>query len=331
MKTHFLIVLALFFVLSSCNSASTAYVENRGTVYGTYYSIKYESPNGQDFQSEIDEEFNRFTKIFSHYDPESTISKINRNIDVEPEPEFITCFQKAIEISEITNGAFDITAGPLISAWGFGPEDRKKMTQEKIDSLLSVTGYHKIKLENGKIVKENPDMTLNMSAIAKGYTCDLIGDFLANKGIKNYMVDIGGEVVAKGKNAKGKTWSIGIRKPIEDPFEVDLQTAIELPDNAMATSGNYLNFYVEDGKKYAHTIDPKTGYPVQHSILSSTVLADDCMTADAWATAFMVLGLEKGKEILQKVPDIAVYFIYADEEGENQIFMSENFEQYIRK
>jgi thiamine biosynthesis lipoprotein len=236
-----------------------------------------------------------------------------------------------MEISAISGGAFDITAGPLINAWGFGPEERANMTPEMVDSLKAFTGYQKIRIEDGQVVKENPSMQLNMSAIAKGFTCDLVGDLLAQKGCENYMVDIGGEVVAKGINDKGKVWTIGIREPNEDPFNSDLNAAIELPDHALATSGNYMNFYEENGKRYAHTIDPASGYPVQHNLLSATVLARDCMTADAFATAFMVLGKDAGIEIASNISDIEIYFIYVDENGDHQIYMSDGFEQYLRR
>lgn len=329
MKISSVFITGLLLILASCSNNPAQYISNSGTVYGTIYSIKYESPDGKDLQTEIDEEFRKYTLIFSHYEKNSTISKVNRNEEVVLEPEFINCFKKAMEVSEITGGAFDITAGPLINAWGFGPEDRQKMTQEKVDSLKELTGYKKMQLTDGRIVKENPAMQLNMSAIAKGYTCDLIGDFLAEKGCKNYMVDIGGEVVAKGINNKGNPWTILIRKPNEDPLIVDESAVIRLPDHALATSGNYFNFYEENGKKYAHTIDPASGYPVQHSLLSSTVLAEDCMTADAYATAFMVLGKEAGIEVQKKVPGLEIYFIYADDEGNNQIYMSEGFKKYL--
>ena len=270
-------------------------------------------------------------RSFSTYDKESIISKINSNQPTELSDEFIICFKKGIEVSEKTDGAFDITAGAMVNAWGFGPEEKKKMTQEKVDSLIQITGYQKIKFQNRKIEKENPNIKIDMSAIAKGYTSDLIGSFLAEKGCKNYMVEIGGEVAAKGINERGKTWTIGINKPDESDIlgSTGLQAKVKLTDHGLATSGNYRNFYVEDGKKYAHTIDPKTGYPVQHSLLSATVVANDCMTADAYATAFMVLGLEKGIEIARNIPEIEVFFIYADEEGYNQVYMSEGFEQYI--
>ena len=295
------------------------------------YTITYESPEGKDFQDEISQELNTYNRIFSTYDKESTISKINHNIDVVPEAVFMECYFRAIEISEITNGAFDITAGPMVNAWGFGPEDKKRMTQEKVDSLIKITGYKKISVVKGKIEKEFPEMKLDMSAIAKGFTSDLIATFLAEKGCENYMVEIGGEVMAKGKNAKGKYWTIGISTPNEDLLQStnELQAIVSLQNKGMATSGNYRNFYVEDGKKYAHTIDPKTGYPVQHNLLSATVLANDCMTADAFATAFMVLGKDLGVEIARKVPGLEIYFVYTSENGKNEIYMSEGFAEFV--
>ena len=331
MKNNTLFSLIVLFWLNACTNSPSKYIYNKGMIYGTTYSITYESPNAEDLQEEITEKFNAYTFVFSTYEKESVISKINNNQPAELTDEFITCFNKSMEVSEITNGAFDITAGALVNAWGFGPERKKQMTQEKVDSLLQITGYHKIKLQNGKIIKEDPDIKIDMSAISKGYTSDLIGNFLAEKGCKNYMVEIGGEVAAKGINEHGKTWTIGINKPDEEALfgSSGLQAKVKLTDHGLATSGNYRNFYMENGKKYAHTIDPKTGYPVQHSILSSTVVANNCMTADAFATAFMVLGLEEGIEVAKKVPEIEVFFIYADEKGENQVYMSEGFKEYI--
>jgi len=331
MKPNIYLFLIAIITITACQNSPSKYIANQGMIYGTYYSIKYEHPNGKDIQQKIDKELQRQNLIFSHYEKEATISQVNNNIETELEPEFIACFNRAMEISDITNGAFDITAGPLISAWGFGPEDRQKMTPEFVDALKELIGFNKIKIQDGKVVKANAEMTLNMSAIAKGYTCDLIGEFLANNGCENYLVDIGGEVVARGKNDKGKTWAIGIREPFEDPFKNELNAALKLENRAMATSGNYLNFYEVDGKKYAHTIDPSSGYPVQHSLLSATVLANDCMTADAFATAFMVLGKDVGIEIARQVTGLEIYFIYADDKGENQVYMSEGFGENLMK
>lgn len=329
MKLKLFILLLVAMAFNACTSEPAKYITNSGMIFGTYYSIKYEHPEGKDIQAEIDAELQRQSHIFSHYEKESTISKVNNNIETTLEAEFVACFQRAMEVSKITNGAFDITAGPLISAWGFGPEDRQKMTDEMVLMLKDLIGYQKIRIENGKVVKEIPEMTINMSAIAKGYSCDLMGEFLEEKGCTNFLVDIGGEVVARGVNHKGKTWTIGIREPFEDPFKTDLNAALKLDNRAMATSGNYLNFYEVDGRKFAHTIDPNSGYPVQHSLLSATVLANDCMTADAFATAFMVLGKDVGIEIARLVPGLEIYFIYADDQGENQVYMSDGFGEFL--
>ena len=331
MNYRILILALAVFTIVSCQNSPSKYIYNKGMVYGTIYSITYESPNGIDLQEKITEKFNEYNRMFSTYDKESIISKINKNEPVELSNEFIICYEKAVEVSKITNGAFDITAGAMVNAWGFGPEEKKKMTQEKVDSLIEITGFQKIKLENGQIIKENPNIKIDMSAIAKGYTSDLIANFLAENECKNYMVEIGGEVAAKGINERGKTWTIGINKPDENDIlgSTGLQAKVKLTDHGLATSGNYRNFYVEDGKKYAHTIDPKTGYPVQHSILSSSVVANDCMTADAFATAFMVLGLDSSIEITRNETEIEVFFIYADEQGNNQVYMSDGFGEYI--
>lgn len=321
---------ALILILSSC-SAPDAYVYNEGPVYGTYYHITYESPAGKDLHEEIKNKFQEFDLSFSTFNPNSTISKINRNEDIAADQWFINCFNKALEISELTEGAFDITVAPLVNAWGFGFKHKENITPELIDSLLQITGYEKVKLAGNSVVKENENLMLDMSAIAKGYTSDLIAGFLASKGCRNYMVEIGGEVVAKGVNAKGNPWRIGISKPQETeiPVTQEIQAIVQISGKALATSGNYRNFYVENGKKYAHTINPKTGYPVEHSLLSVTVLADDCMTADAFATAFMVVGLEKGVELAGKIPYIDVFFIYSDDSGFNKTYMSENFSRYL--
>jgi thiamine biosynthesis lipoprotein len=221
----------------------------------------------------------------------------------------------------------------MVNAWGFGPDKKEKMTQEKVDSLKLLTGYQKVKIENGKVIKENANMKLDMNALCDGYFCDLICEFFIQKGCKNYLAEIGGEVKAQGINEKGNIWTIGINKPLEEKEFIsnEIQAKISLENQALATSGNYRNFYIEDGKKYAHTIDPKSGYPVQHSLLSATVVSDNGMKADGFATAFMVLGLEKSIELVNKRDDLKVYFIYADSLGNNQVYMSENFKPFLKE
>ncbi len=327
-----LILFLATLAFSSCNSKKE-YIHNEGMIFGTIYHLTYESPEGKDLHDGIKAEMDRFNKSLSTYDPNSVISKVNTNRDTVLDEYFTTVFRKAEEVSAITDGAFDITVAPMVNVWGFGFKNKENMTTELIDSLKELVGYKKVKLIDGKIVKEHPNTMLDCSAIAKGYGVDVVAAYLRNQGCKNYMVEIGGEVVTKGLNPKGESWNIGISTPDENNFfkEQQMQAIVGLSNKALATSGNYRNFYVEGGKKYAHTIDPHTGYPVQHSLLSTTVLADSCMTADAFATAFMVLGLEKSIEIANKVPEIEVYFIYADEEGKYKTYFSDGFKSLIKE
>ncbi len=332
MRVNILIAALFVFVAVSCQKQAK-FITNTGRIYGTLYTIKYESPTGEDLQLDIEKEMNKLNRSLSTFDSLSVISKINRNEEVQPDNYFLTVFNRAMEISEITDGAFDITVAPMVNVWGFGFKNKENITEELIDSLKAITGYQKIMLENNKIVKEHPNTMLDCSAIAKGYACDVVGDFLNLKGSKNYLVEIGGEVVTKGRKQKGKNWVLGISKPNDDPFFANqqLKAHVKLENKALATSGNYRNFYIENGKKYAHTIDPKSGYPIQHSLLSATVLADDCMTADAFATAFMVLGIEKSIEIAESQKGLEVYFIYSDKNGGNKSWFSEGFKELLLK
>lgn len=331
MKSSILVLVVLVFSMVSCRNPVKKFIENTGMIHGTTYKIVYEHPAGKDVHQELDKKMAELNMIFSVYEKESMISKVNNNRDVTLNPLFIDCFNRAMEISSVSDGAFDITCGPMVNAWGFGPEAKKRMTPEKIDSLKQLTGYHKVKIENGKVVKENPDMKLDMNALCDGYFCDLLGEFLQGQGCENYMVEIGGEVTARGVNKKGNFWTIGINKPVESKefINQELQAIIHLENKSLATSGNYRNFYIEDGKKYAHTIDPKTGYPVQHSLLSATVVSENGMTSDGFATTFMVMGLEKSIALSEKIPGLEVYFIYADSTGNNQVYMSDGFRSYL--
>lgn len=328
----FLLLFSLLLLGSSCQKQAV-YINNRGFIYGTIYNIKYQSPDGKDLQTEIEEEMQKLNRSLSTFDSLSIISKVNRNEEVQLDDYFLTVYNKAMEVSKKTNGAFDITVAPMVNVWGFGFKHKEQVTQSLIDSLKQLTGFEKIQLQNGHITKQHPGTMLDCSAIAKGYACDVVGNYLKKKGSQNYMVEIGGEVVARGVNQKGKAWSIGVSKPIDDPSAAsqDIQATVSLSDKALATSGNYRNFYLENGKKYAHTIDPKTGYPVQHSLLSATVLADDCMTADAYATAFMVLGLEESIRIAQSIKELEVYFIYAKEDGSNGSYFSDGFRETLKE
>ena len=322
-----ILLLATIWILVRKNNVP--YHSINGLVFGTIYNITYQYDG--DLKSEIEAELKRFDGSLSPFNDTSIISRINRNEEIVTDSFFQTCFNRSMEISEETHGAFDITIAPLANAWGFGFKKGEFPDSTRIDSLLQITDYKKVKLVDGRIVKEDPRIMLSCSAVAKGYSVDVVARLLEKKGIQNYMVDIGGEIVAKGKNSRNGLWRIGINKPIDDSLSVnqEIQTILELSDAGLATSGNYRNFYYKDGKKYAHTIDPRTGYPVQHSILSATVIAEDCMTADALATAFMVMGLEEASAFANAHPTIDAYFIYSDENGKFQTFFTDGMKKYI--
>ena len=284
-------------LLVSC--AQKEYRQNTNFVFGTIYNITYQSD--RDLQQEIEAELMKVDGEFSMFNPQSTVARINSgDSTVERSEMFNEIYQLAQTVSKETDGAFDITVAPLVNAWGFGFKHEQLPTPEQVDSLLQLRNQ------------------MDFSAIAKGYGCDVVARLLESHGIHNYMVEIGGEVVVSGVNAKGDDWHIGITKPTEDSLNVEgeMQTVLSITDHAMATSGNYRNFYYQGGRKYAHTIDPRTGYPVQHSLLSATVLAENCATADAYATSFMVLGVEGAKAVLARHPELMAYLIYTDEKGQ---------------
>ena len=323
------LILATIWILARRNQ-KTDFNTASGFVFGTVYKITYQCKD--DLKPEIEAELKRFDQSLSPFNDSSVISRVNRNEALVTDSFFQTCFNRSMEISRETEGAFDITVAPLANAWGFGFKKGTFPDSLMIDSLLQFTGYEKVKLENGKVIKQDPRTMLSCSAVAKGYSVDVVAHLLDRKGIKNYMVDIGGEVVVKGKNATGDLWRIGINKPYDDSLAVkqDIQTILNLTDVGMATSGNYRNYYYKDGKKYAHTIDPRTGYPVQHSILSSTVVAEDCMTADALATSFMVMGLEEAEKFCKANPMIDAYFIYSGENGEFKTYYTDGMKRYFK-
>jgi thiamine biosynthesis lipoprotein len=307
------------------------YIYNEGTVYSTYYHIVYESRKGKDYLNEIEQKMFLLDNSLSTFNPNSTISKINQNLPVRVDPLFKKCFKKGMKVSRITDGAFDMTIAPLVNAWGFGFKHKETITQDLVENLLNSVGFQKVKLSWNRIVKQNPAIMLDASAIAKGLAVDLVAKLLSSKGCRNYIVEIGGEISARGVNQHNKTWRIGISKPVDDSAfsSRDFQDIVSLSGKALATSGNYRNFYIEGDKKYSHTIDPKTGYPVQHSLLSVTVLADNCMTADAYATAFLVLGVEKSMQIINKTRGLEGYLIFTDDSGEYKVIYSKGFEKYL--
>ncbi len=319
-------------ILFSCNSARKyELVKFQGLAQGTYYSVSYFDAKGRNFQVAIDSLLNAFNHSLSLWEPSSIISRINRNEPgVAVDELFRTVYIKAREVAKHTNGAFDYSVGPLVNAWGFGFTDRMKLSPEKIDSLMQLVGYETIKLVGNTIIKANPGSAIDFNAIAKGYAVDVVGKFIEKKGITRFIVDIGGEVFASQRKPDGDKWKVGVEKPAANAFdERNLKIVLSLENEAIATSGNYRRYYEEDGVRYAHTIDPSTGYPVLHSLLSASVLAKDCMTADAYATAFMVMGTEKAREFVQSNPGIEAFFIFSDQQGDIQTWASPGFEKKI--
>lgn len=325
------LLLFLLVIFLGCSEQPKEPVRLLGEAQGTYYSIIYFDNELRDFQFEIDSILKGFDRSVSLWVPNSILSRINQNdTSAIPDKYFIDNFELSMEVAEKTNGDFDLTIGSLVRAWGFGFDAEKKVDAEIIDSILQFTGYKKVRLENGQVLRDDFRTTFDFNAVAQGYSVDLIGDFLEANGIKNYLVDIGGEVTAKGEKPGNQKWKIGIEKPAETQTdERNLKVVVEVRDKSIATSGNYRKFYEENGVRYSHTINPKTGYPVQHSLLSASVMSDDAATADAYATAFMVMGLEDAKRFLTQQSDLEAFFIYSGTDGEYNTYATPGFQEAI--
>ena len=333
----FLLLLIVGTVWVIKNQQDTPYQSDEGMVFGTVYKITYQ--HSDNLKKEIEAELKKVDYALSMFNKESVISLINQGEHDVPDTEqgkmFLEVYDLAMKVSKETNGAFDITVAPLVNAWGFGFKSGEMPTKEQVDSIRQFVGYKKIKstMHNAQctIDKSDPRIMLDCSAIAKGYGCDVVARYLEQQGISNYMVMIGGEVVTKGINPTRLPWRIGVTKPEDDTLGIkqENQTVLNVTDKAMATSGNYRNFYYKGGKKYAHTIDPATGYPVQHSLLSATVLTKDCATADAYATSFMVMGMERAQQLLERHPELMAYFIYTDQKGELAVWFSPSLKDKI--
>ena len=327
----FLILLIVGTVLIVRQQQPQPYQQSSDFIFGTDYKIVYQ--HDKDLSKEIREELMKVNNSLSPFNEKSVITAVNQNRDVVLDSMFLDVFNKAMDISRETDGAFDITVAPLVNAWGFGFKNESRPTPLQVDSLLQIVGYKKMRLEDNKVIKQDPRMMLDCSAIAKGYGVDVVARYLRSLGIRNFMVEIGGEVVTSGINPQRLPWRVGVVKPSEDSLNVgnELQTILNVTDKAMATSGNYRNFYYKNGKRFAHTINPKTGYPVQHSILSATVLAEECAVADAYATSFMVMGMERAKKLLERHPELMVYLIYDDGKDNFAVWFSPSLQDKIEK
>ena len=333
MKILFYAFVAIL-VFAGCNRSINNSIKISGAAQGTSYNITYLAGEHSNYREAFDSIFKKTDLSLSTYVPVSIISRINKNDSaVVVDDYFKEVFNKSIEVSEKTNGLFDVTVAPLINAYGFGFTKREKINKILIDSLLRYVGYKKVRLEGKKLIKEIPQVMLDFNAIAQGYTVDVLALFLESNGISNYLVEVGGELRAKGKNINDSSWTVGIEQPNEINTDgASLKALIKMKNKSLATSGNYKRYYVEDGKKYTHIINPFTGYPAKSNLLSATVIAENCMTADAYATAFMVMGLEESKQFLSKNKDLnlEVYFIY-DENGTWKTYTSNVFKENVEE
>jgi thiamine biosynthesis lipoprotein len=310
-------ILLMLLALAGCKNFHLGpAVKLTGAAQGTYYAVTYYDEEQRDFQQEIDSLLDAFDMSASVYQPSSVISLVNSNQSDTVDEIFREVFLKGIEVAQITDGAFDMTVMPLVNAWGFGFKDPEMLPEDKVDSIMQYVGYKKVSLNGDRIIKTNENVMIDFNAIAQGYSVDLVGSFLEEQGIENYLVDIGGEVLANGKKPGLGLWKVGIEKPTENSTSPrTIKAVVSLKNRALATSGNYRKYYEKNGVRYSHTINPKTGYPVKHFMLSASVMARDAATADAFATAFMVMGLDKAKEMVAQRDDLEAYFIFTNPEG----------------
>lgn len=316
-------------LLFGCQQKPLKKVHFVGTAQGTYYAVNYFDEEARDFQSAMDSLLAAFDQSVSVYQPNSIVSKVNRNEEVLLDDWFIENFKLSQKISKETDGSFDITIAPIANVWGFGTfEKPDSVNHALIDSLKEYVDYQKVKIENGKVIKENPYIQLNFNAVAQGFAVDVLSDFLLAKGVEIFLIDLGGEIYAKGEKPNGDAWKIGIEIPEDNAESRFYNRIVSLKDESVVTSGNYRKFYEINGVKYAHSLNPKTGYPVKHSILSATVIYSNSAEADAYATAFMVMGVEKTMQFLESHPELKVFLMY-DDKGEIKTAMSKNFEKYI--
>lgn len=319
------------FLLISCESekSNSILVSDSGQTQGTYYHIKYMIEDGESLKKNIDSLLIVIDNSLSTYNPNSLISRINNGEIIATDLMLRTVFRTANEVYENTNGAFDCSITPLVNAWGFGFSNKEKMDTARVIELLNLVDFKKIKLSNDTILM-NKNMMLDFNSLAQGYTVDLIAHMFDSIGLDNYLIEVGGEIKSKGKNPDNNFWTIGVDRPNEIINPKDrFQFILNLFNNSLATSGNYRKFYQENGVKYSHVINPKTGFPSFNKLLSVTVIHESCMKADAYATAFMVMGLKKSKLYLDNNTDLEAYIVYRDTNGELKTFISENLQKRI--
>lgn len=328
MKKAFWVIIGLM-ALASCDKQPKKVVLD-GLAQGSYYAVTYFDDEGRNFQHDIDSIFHAVDMSVNLWVDSSVISKVNRNEEVTLDSIFIDNFNIAQEAAQLSDGYFDPTISPIVAAWGFSYKNGDSITPQLIDSLKRLVDYRNIRIEDGEVVKEDPAMQLDFNAIAQGYTSDMIAHFLESRGIKNYLVDTGGEIMAKGEKPNGQPWIVGIEKPAENwDSERLLQTRIALRDKGLVTSGSTRKYVERDGRRYSHCIDPKTGYPVEHQVLSVTVLAENSVWADALASICMVMGMEPSLPLIESMDGVEAYYIFVNEKNELETFATEGFKALI--
>ncbi len=322
-KTLIFFLVAL--TLQGCNP-QMEFAEISGFTQGTIYHITFETSPEIDIseiRTEIEKILSKVDNSLSIYNDSSVISLINSNLSDKTDTLFREMYRQSREVWVKSSGAFDITIGPLVKSWGFGPDALQRFDASKLDSLMALVGMEKVALDGDRIIKDDPDMYMDVNAIAQGYTVDLLVEFLGSRGIRNCLVEVGGEVRTAG-DKDGSGWSVGVDRPVDgnNTPGADLEAIIRLDGRSLATSGNYRKFYIENGVKYSHTIDPHTGYPVRHTLLSATIISTSCSTADAWATVCMVVGKDSAAAFIEKYDFLEGYLIYSDDEGNMKTWMS---------
>lgn len=329
MRKVFLLLLISIAALVSCETQPHKTVL-QGLAQGSYYAVTYFDTEGRNFQREIDSIFQAVDRSVNLWVDSSIISKVNRNETVILDSIFIENFNIAQQAAILSDGYFDPTISPIVAAWGFSYKSGDSLTPQLIDSLRELVDYRKVHIENGKVIKANPNMKLDFNAIAQGYTSDLIAAFLESRGIKNYLVDTGGEIMARGSKPNGQPWIVGIEKPAANwDSEQEVQTRIALRDKGLVTSGSTRKYVERDGKRYSHCIDPKTGYPVEHQVLSVTVMAANSVWADALASIGMVMGLERSLSLFKDMEGVEAYYIFINGQGELETFATDGFKALI--
>ncbi len=332
MKNNLITAFIFLFTIFGCDTAKQEHKFSfAGEAQGTYYAITYYDNQNRNLQSEADSLLAAFDQSVSLWVPQSIISRVNQgDTTVTLDGIFRYNFELSIKMARLTNGYFDFTVSPLVEAWGFSFKGKIPMTPARVDSIKSFVNWQQVSIENGKVIKADHRTRFDFNAIAQGHSVDLLGKLLESKGIERYLVDVGGEIRAKGTKPDGSKWRVGIEKPaLKASDERSIQQVIEIENKGLATSGSYRKYYEENGKRFSHAIDPKTGYPVTHNLLSATVIANSAAEADALATAILVMGRKKSLELIAKNPSIEAYFISWDKEKGFVTEWTSGFEAYL--